>query len=48
MVFKPNEKAYTEMTWIKVFEKQVFSIPLVSGNRIYIKDAETLTCYQIE
>lgn len=48
IVFKPNEKAYTELTKIKVSDKPVFSTPVVAGNRIFIKDAETLTLYKID
>lgn len=47
IVFNPNEKAYSELTRIKVSDKPVFSTPVISGNRIYIKDAETLTLYKI-
>jgi len=47
IVFKPNEKAYTELVRIKVSDKPVFSTPVVAGNQIFIKDAETLTLYKI-
>ena len=48
IVFKPNEKAYTELMKIKVSDKPVFSTPVVSGNWIFIKDAETLTLYKLD
>ena len=47
IVFKPDEKAYTELTKIKVSDKPIFSTPVVSGNQIYIKDNETLALYKI-
>lgn len=48
IVFKPDEKAYTELMKIKVSDKPVFSTPVVSGNRIFIKDAENLTLYKLD
>jgi len=48
IVFKPNEKAYSELTKIKVSDKPIFSTPVVSGNQIYIKDSETLSCYKFD
>lgn len=45
IVFNPSEKAYTQLTKIKVSDKPIFTTPLVSGNRIFIKEAETLTLY---
>lgn len=47
IVFNPSEKAYTQLTKIKVSDKPIFTTPLVSGNRIFIKEAETLTLYHI-
>ena len=47
IVFKPSEKAYSELTKIKVSDKPVFTTPLISGNQIFIKEAETLTLYHI-
>lgn len=48
IVFKPNEKAYIELMKIKVSDKPVFSTPVVSGNWVFIKDAETLTLYKLD
>lgn len=47
IVFKPDEKAYTELLRIKVSDKPVFSTPVVAGNRIYIKDSESLALYKM-
>jgi outer membrane protein assembly factor BamB len=47
IVFNPSEKAYTQLTKIKVSDKPIFTTPLVAGNRIFIKEAETLTLYHI-
>ncbi len=48
IVFKPSEKAYTQLTKIKVSDKPVFTTPLVAGNQIFIKEAETLTLYKLD
>lgn len=47
IVFKPSEKAYSELLRIKISDKPVFATPVVRGNKIYIKDAETLSLYRI-
>ena len=43
VVFKPDEKAYTEVAMIKVADAPTYSYPLLAGNKIYIKDKESLT-----
>lgn len=48
IVFKASEKAYSELMKVKVSDKPVFSTPVVAGNLIYIKDAETLTRYKFD
>ena len=48
IVFKPDQKAYLEVAKYKPAETPVFSYPVVAGNMIYIKDAETLMMYQIK
>jgi outer membrane protein assembly factor BamB len=42
VVFKPNAKAYTEVATIKVAETPTYSYPLIAGNKIYIKDKESI------
>lgn len=48
IAFKPNGKQYEELARIKVAETPVYAHPVVSGNRIYVKDQETLTLWTIE
>lgn len=48
IVFKLSEKAYTQLTKIKVSDKPVFATPLIAGNQIFIKEAETLTLYKLD
>jgi outer membrane protein assembly factor BamB len=46
IVFKPESSAYTEIAKYKVSETAIYSYPVVAGNFIYIKDAETLMKYR--
>jgi outer membrane protein assembly factor BamB len=47
IVFKPVSTAYTEVVKYKVSETPIYAFPVVAGNQIYIKDAETLILYKI-
>ncbi|MGD0341212.1 MAG: PQQ-binding-like beta-propeller repeat protein [Bacteroidales bacterium] len=48
IVFKPDSKAYSEVVKYKVSETQVYAFPVIAGNMVYVKDAESLTLYRIE
>jgi outer membrane protein assembly factor BamB len=48
IVFNADPKAYKEITKYKVAETPVYAFPIVSGNVVYVKDAESLTSYRIE
>jgi outer membrane protein assembly factor BamB len=45
IIFKPVSTSYTEVKKYKVSETAIYSYPVVAGNKIYIKDAETLIMY---
>ena len=45
LVLKPDGKAYSEVVKYKVSDTPIYAYPLISGNSIYIKDAETLMMY---
>jgi outer membrane protein assembly factor BamB len=45
LVLKPNGKAYSEIVKYKVSDTLIYAYPVISGNFIYIKDAETLMMY---
>jgi outer membrane protein assembly factor BamB len=47
IVLKPEKAAYTEVARYKVSETPIYSFPVISGNLIYIKDAESLTLYKL-
>jgi outer membrane protein assembly factor BamB len=48
IAFQPNEKTYTEVARIKVAESPTHAYPVLSGNRLYIKDKESVTLWAIE
>ncbi len=47
IVFKPDSRAYTEEVRYKVSDAAIYAFPVISGNNLYIKDAETLMLYRI-
>ena len=48
IVFEPTDKKYTELARIKVAQTPTYAYPVVSGNRIFVKDAESLTLWTID
>jgi outer membrane protein assembly factor BamB len=47
-ILQPEPTAYTEVAKYKVSESAIYAFPVVAGNKIYIKDSETLTLFKIE
>jgi outer membrane protein assembly factor BamB len=47
IVLKPDPAAYSEVTKYKVSDTPIYTFPVVSGNRIYIKDAESLILFKL-
>jgi outer membrane protein assembly factor BamB len=47
IVLKPDSKAYTEVVKYKVSDTPIYAFPIVAGNQIYVKDAESLTLFKI-
>ncbi len=47
-VFQPSDKEYTEVASIKVADKQTYAYPVLSGNRLLIKDQDSLALYTID
>jgi outer membrane protein assembly factor BamB len=45
VILKPDGKAYSEIAVIKVSDNAIYAQPVLSGNRIYIKDKESLTAF---
>lgn len=48
IAFKPSGKEYNELAQIKVSDTPIYAHPVVAGNRIYVKDEETLTMWTVE
>ncbi len=48
IVIKPNEKEYTELALIKVSDTPIYAHPVIAGNRIFIKDQETVTLLTLD
>jgi outer membrane protein assembly factor BamB len=48
VVFQPSGKGYTEIVRYLVAETPTWAPPAVTGNRIFVKDQESLTLYTID
>jgi outer membrane protein assembly factor BamB len=48
IIYKPDNAAYTELANIKVADTPVYAHPVLVGNRIYVKDNETLVMWTTE
>jgi outer membrane protein assembly factor BamB len=47
-VFQPDATGYKEVATYKVSEKKTYSYPIVSGNRVFIRDQGSVTLFTIE
>ena len=48
VVFEPSEKEFNELARIKVADTQTYAYPVVSGNRIIVKDQNSVTLWTVE
>lgn len=48
VVYNPDKSTYTEIARFKVADTPVYAHPLLVGNRIYVKDNETLVMWNIK
>jgi outer membrane protein assembly factor BamB len=48
IVFQPSDKAYTELARFKVADTQTRAHPVLSGNRVFIKDKDSVILWTIE
>ena len=46
-VFQPSDKEYTELASMKVADKQTYAYPVVAGNRLFVKDQDSLTLWTV-
>ncbi len=47
-VVQPTEKAFTQVARIKVADKPSYAYPVVSGNRIFIRDSDSVALLTVE
>jgi outer membrane protein assembly factor BamB len=47
VVFEPSDKAYTELAKYKVAATETYAHPVLSGNRIFVKDQESVTLWTV-
>ena len=47
VVFDANPKVYTELARIKVAETPVYAYPIASGNRLFVKDQQSVILYTV-
>ena len=48
LFFKPNPEKYTKVMSYNVAETEVYAHPLVLGDKIFVKEQELLTCWQLK
>jgi outer membrane protein assembly factor BamB len=48
IAFKPGDKEYTELAKIKVAETPTYAHPVVAGNRVLVRDQDSVTLWTIE
>jgi len=47
-VFSPSEKEYTELADIKVADKNTYAYPVLAGNRLFVKDQDSVTLWTVD
>ena len=48
IVFEPTDKEYQEITRYKVANSDTYAYPIASGNRIHVKDKDSVTLWTVE
>jgi outer membrane protein assembly factor BamB len=48
VAFQPGDKAYTELARIKVADTPTYACPIVAGNRLFVKDQDSVTLWTFE
>lgn len=47
VIFTPEAKGYNQIASYKVSDNQTYAHPVFSGNRLYVKDLDSLTCWAL-
>jgi len=48
IVFKPDGKEYVEITRYKVADTATYAHPVISGNRVFVKDEQSVAMWMVE
>ena len=48
IAFKPSGKQYEELAAIKVADTPTYAHPVISGNRIFVKDQDAVILYTVD
>jgi outer membrane protein assembly factor BamB len=48
LAFKPSKKEYEEVAKYKVADSEIWSAPIISGKRIFVKDKDSVTLWTLE
>jgi hypothetical protein len=48
VVFEPNDKGFKQLAKYKVATTPTYAYPVVSGNRVFIKDGDSVTLWTID
>ncbi len=48
IAFKPDDKGYFEVARYKVAETPIYAHPVISGNRVFVKDQESVAMWIVE
>jgi len=46
--FEPSEKQYTEVATLKVSDKPTYAYQVVAGNRLFVKDQDSVSLLTLE
>jgi hypothetical protein len=48
IVFQPNDKEYTEVANMKVADTPTYAQPLLSGNRVFVEDEDSVSLLTLD
>ena len=48
VAFRPDDKAFTEVATFKVADTATWAYPIIAGNRIFVKDRDSLILWTFE
>ena len=48
LVFEPSDKAFKQLASYKISDSQTHACPVPSGNRIYIKDRDSVILWTVD